>query len=205
MTASTQTDLHSAASGLSIAMIAAMDRHQAIGADNRMPWHLPDDLKHFKTLTQGKPVVMGRKTFESIGRRPLPHRLNIVVSRQKQPEKPLDAATFDPTQTHLCYADSIAGALSQIAPMYPQSPEVMIMGGGQIYQQCLPIAQTLYLTQVDAEIEGDAFFPTLDPQAWQCTAQRAHPADVRHAFAFEFLTYQRLNADSITSDPSHKY
>ena len=128
-----------------IAMIAAMANNRVIGADNAMPWHLPADLAHFKRTTLGKPVIMGRKTYESIGRA-LPGRLNIVITRDDQ------YSLEDATVVH-SPEEALALANEQ------DTPEVMIIGGGNIYQQFLPQASTLYLTFIDLDVAGDTQFP----------------------------------------------
>jgi dihydrofolate reductase len=179
------------AKGLSVAMIAAMDRNRLIGRDNQMPWHLPDDFKHFKQHTLGKPVVMGRKTFESIGSRPLPKRLNLVVTRQPKPTVSSDRVA-NGSETGLLFVSSPEAALKTIHQAYAEPPEVMVMGGGELYRQFLPVAQRLYVTWVATEIEGDAAFPAWDDQAWQEVSRTHHSADSRHSYAFDFVTYQRL-------------
>lgn len=133
-----------------IAMIAAMANNRVIGKDNKMPWHLPEDLRHFKAMTLGKPVVMGRKTFESIGK-PLPGRHNIVISRQAglQIDGVSCVTSFDA-------AKQVAG----------ECAELVIMGGGQLYAQLLPLADTLYLTHINLDVEGDTYFPAWDGQQW---------------------------------------
>lgn len=128
-----------------ISLIAALSENRVIGKDNKLPWHLPEDLRHFKEVTSGHPVIMGRKTFESIGRL-LPKRHNIVVSRDSS--YVVEGATM---------AHSLEQAL-EIAKNYDQN-EIFIIGGGQIFKQSLPLADRLYLTIVHTEIEGDAFFP----------------------------------------------
>lgn len=133
-----------------IAMIAAMAKNLVIGKDNQMPWHLPEDLKHFKAMTMGKPVVMGRKTFESIGR-PLPGRHNIVITRQAdyQPDGVTCVSSFD-------QAIEVAG----------ECEELVVMGGGQLYAELLPMADVLYLTEIDLQVEGDTYFPDWDDGSW---------------------------------------
>ena len=126
-----------------ISMVAAMTKNRVIGKDNQMPWHLPADLKHFKQVTLGKPVVMGRKTFESIGRL-LPGRRNVVISRST----PADAKGAE-----------WVTSLEQAFRLVQQHDEVMVIGGAEIYRQCLPLAQRLYLTEIDLSTEGDAYFP----------------------------------------------
>ena len=164
---------------LPLALIAALAANRVIGLDNRMPWHLPADLKHFKALTLGKPIIMGRKTWDSLGR-PLPGRLNIVVSRQ--PGLQLEGAeVFADLDAALARADQWAREQSV--------DELMLIGGAQLYEQGLPLADRLYLTRIDAEPEGDAFFPVFDGSHWQCAARDAHPAaDDKPGFTFETWT-----------------
>jgi dihydrofolate reductase len=160
----------------SISLIAALDRHRAIGKGNALPWHLPADLKRFKSLTLGKPVLMGRKTAESIGRA-LPGRRNLVLTRSgRVPFGGMEAVA------------SLEDALSL-------ADEVCVIGGGEVYAACLPRATRLCLTHVDTVVEGaDAFFPAFDPDAWRVVSREAHPADDRHAFAFEFVDYEPVRA-----------
>ena len=147
-----------------IALIVAVARNGVIGADNKLPWHLPGDLKHFKAVTLGKPVVMGRKTFESIGR-PLPGRLNIVVTRDH------DYLATNPVANGVTLVHSLEAAL-QLADVAAQSAgvaEIAVIGGADIYRQALPLATTVYLTRVELEVSGDACFPGLDPARWRRT------------------------------------
>jgi dihydrofolate reductase len=157
-------------------MIVAMAKNRMIGKDNQMPWHLPDDLKYFKAQTLNKPVIMGRKTFESIGSRPLPNRRNLVISRNP-----------DFSATGIEVYDSVEKALASAS----ESPEVVIMGGAQIYMQWIDKVDRLLITEVDAAPEGDAFFPEIDHQAWLALSRQHHPADERHAYAFDFVEYIR--------------
>ncbi len=138
---------------MKIAMIAAMAHNRVIGKDNQMPWHLPDDLKHFKAVTMGKPVVMGRKTFESIGR-PLPGRQNIVISRN--PDLKIEGVTC---VTSFDAAKHAAG----------QCDELMVIGGGQLYGELLPVADILYLTEIALDVDGDTHFPLWNPNEWDET------------------------------------
>ncbi len=158
-------------------LIAAVARNGVIGRNGELPWHLPDDLKHFKQLTLGHPILMGRKTHESIGR-PLPGRRNIVIS-----EKLKEA----PAGTDL--AHSIEAALKLIST---HDGRAFIIGGAVLYAAALPHAQTLHLTEVDVEVEGDAFFPPFDTEAWRLIEELPHPQDDRHALPFRFCTYQRM-------------
>lgn len=159
-----------------VSLVAAVARNGVIGRDNDLPWRLPDDLRRFKEITLGKPVVMGRRTFESIGR-PLPGRENRVVSRR---------AGF--TASGCSVFSSLHEALAGI------EGEVMVIGGGQVYAEALPLAQRLYLTEVDAEVEGDARFPALDPTAWRESGRERHPADERHVHSFVFRVLERVAA-----------
>ena len=158
-----------------ISLIAAMDKHRAIGIENRLPWHLPADLQHFKKTTMGKPVIMGRNTYESIGR-PLPGRLNIVVTRNTDYQAPgcTLANSFD---------DAIAKAEGH--------EEIMIMGGASFYEHSLPYAHRLYLTFVDTQVEGDAFFPEWNTEQWQEVERESHQADEKNPFNYEFVTLER--------------
>lgn len=160
-----------------ISMIAAMAEQRVIGLNNQMPWHLPADLQHFKKVTLGKPVVMGRKTFESIGR-PLPGRRNVVISRQTAPiDSPVE------------WVSSIEQALALLA----DQPEVMIIGGAEIYRQCLPLAQRLYLTEIALNTAGDAFFPDYSAAyAWQEIAREEFPQSSENPLAYRFITLERL-------------
>ncbi|MEN2507141.1 dihydrofolate reductase [Stutzerimonas stutzeri] len=163
-----------------LAMIAALAEQHVIGRDNIMPWHLPADLKHFKAMTLGKPIIMGRKTWDSLGR-PLPGRLNLVVSRQ--PDLQLEGAeTFTDLDSALTRAEQWAREQGV--------DELMLIGGAQLYAQALPQAQRLYLTRIEASPEGDAFFPDYDQAEWQCIDSQAHPAE-GDAPAYRFETWQR--------------
>lgn len=165
---------------MSIALIVAMDRQRLIGRAGDLPWRLPDDLKHFKALTLNKIVLMGRKTWDSLGR-PLPQRENWVLSRDPSFQPP-GARVFA----------SVPEALAAA-----QDRELMVIGGAQLYAQTLALADTLYLTEVDADVgEGDAWFPDFDRSGWHETARAAHAADERHAYAFTFLTLRRGQSEA---------
>lgn len=160
-----------------ISMIAAMAAGRVIGADNQMPWHLPADLAHFKRTTLGKPVVMGRKTYESIGRA-LPGRLNIVVTRDQH-------YTLDDAEVvNSCEAAvEAAGDVS----------ELMIIGGGTIYDHFLPLAQRLYLTEISLEVSGDTYFPDYhEVGQWATMESESHPADEKNPYPYRFVTLDRL-------------
>jgi len=158
-----------------LSLIAAMAKDRVIGKDNAMPWHLPADLRHFKAVTLGKPVVMGRRTFESIGR-PLPGRRNLVISRN--PQWQVEGVEV---------ASSLEAALALLA----DCDEVMIIGGGQLYTEALPRADRLYLTYIDAQLSGDTHFPDYMPLGWQELERTRHPADEKNAYACEFVTLSR--------------
>ncbi len=158
-----------------IALIAAMANHRVIGMHNQMPWHLPADLKHFKAITLGKPIIMGRKTFESLGRA-LPGRDNLVVSRQTDYDAP--GATV--------YAN-LENALSDVKHV----PEIMVIGGAQLFEQALPLADRLYLTFIDLEVEGDTFFPEWDSAQWREVSREAHAADAHNPYAYTFITFKK--------------
>ncbi|EIU1682170.1 dihydrofolate reductase [Pseudomonas aeruginosa] len=159
-----------------LAMIAALGENRAIGIDNRLPWRLPADLKHFKAMTLGKPVIMGRKTWDSLGR-PLPGRLNLVVSRQAG--LALEGAeVFASLDAALVRAEAWAQA--------EDADELMLIGGAQLYAEALPRAERLYLTRVGLAPEGDAFFPEIDDAAWRLASSIEHAAvDDAPAYAFE--------------------
>ena len=158
-----------------ISIIVAVSTNNVIGAHGKLPWRLSDDLKRFKRLTMGNPIVMGRLTWQSIGR-PLPGRQNIVVTRQAG----LLAEGCD-------VVASPADALTVAA----DAEEIMIIGGSQVYELFLPKAGRLYLTRVHAEIDGDAFFPEIDKRVWRLIDSEAHEANELNQFAFEFKTYER--------------
>lgn len=159
-------------------LIAALDRHNAIGRGNALPWHLPDDLKRFKALTLGKPILMGRKTAESLGRA-LPGRRNLVLTRSGQ-------VPFAGMQAVASVDEAMAVATGDGAE------ELCVIGGAEIYALTLPFATRLHLTHVDTRVaDADAFFPPFDPRMWRATWRESHPADERHGSAFEFVDYQR--------------
>jgi dihydrofolate reductase len=162
--------------GPQISIIAAMAENRVIGQDNKMPWHLPADLRHFKALTVGKPIIMGRKTWESLPGL-LPDRPHIVVTSDT------DYRAKGCTLVH-----SIDEALAAAGDV----PEVMIVGGGAFYAQLLPRADRLYLTIIHAEFEGDTLFPEYDPSQWQETERESHSPDDKNPYAYTFITLERL-------------
>ncbi|WP_444985939.1 dihydrofolate reductase [Halomonas mongoliensis] len=168
-----------------VAMIAAMDRNRVIGVDNQLPWYLPEDLKFFKRMTQAKPLVMGRKTFQSIGR-PLPGRLNIVVTRDSN----FNRGDFHHDGIRVCHDLPSALALADQQATIDGVEEIMVMGGAEIYAQALEHASRLYLTEVDIEVEGDARFPELDMDEWE-EVQRVPGTPSEGQPAYDFVEYRR--------------
>ena len=167
-------------------MIVATADNNIIGKDNDMPWHLPADLAYFKKVTLGKPIIMGRKTYESIGR-PLPGRRNVVISRnenyipQGKGAEAVDVVTSVEQAIALVDADGVSEAI----------PEVMVIGGGAIYQHCLPNADRLYITHIKAAIDGDTQFPNYDDGNWQKISSELRKSDEKNAYDLDFCVYQR--------------
>ncbi|MCD6705770.1 MAG: type 3 dihydrofolate reductase [Thiobacillus sp.] len=158
-----------------VSVIAALARNRVIGIENRLPWRLPEDLAHFKALTLNHPILMGRKTFESLGR-PLPGRTNIVITRN--PGYRRDGCLV---------ADSIAAALA----LCRDAAEVFFIGGAELYAQAIPLADRLYLTEVDIEAEGDARFPDYDRSAFREVSRESHTGEKGDALEFDFAVYER--------------
>ncbi len=161
-----------------ISLIVAASENDVIGRDGDLPWKLPDDLKHFKRVTMGKPVVMGRKTWESL-QRPLPGRQNVVITRQRG-----YAAEGCDIVNHPAAALQATSA----------ADDIMIIGGGRVYEQFLRRADRIYLTRVHTTVEGDVYFPKLD-EDWECVAREDHPADERHEHGFTFEVWERGTPD----------
>jgi dihydrofolate reductase len=158
-----------------ISLVVAMAHDRVIGKDNGMPWHLPADLKHFKKITTGKPVIMGRKTFESIGQA-LPKRRNIVVTRNTE------------YQAQDCeVASSLEAALALVA----DEKEICIIGGAQLFQEALPMADRLYLTFIDLTVEGDTFFPSWNSAQWQEISRESLPIGEGNDSLLEFVVLER--------------
>ncbi|MDS4041450.1 MAG: type 3 dihydrofolate reductase [Candidatus Competibacter sp.] len=158
-----------------LALIAALARNRIIGRDNRLPWHLPADLRFFKRTTMGKPLLMGRRTWESIGR-PLPGRRMIVLSRDPAYRAP---------------GCVVARSLDEVWEIAGTVPEIMVIGGASLYAQTLPLAECMYLTFVDADVPGDAWFPDWDAQEWQRVWEEEHPADADHVWPYRFQRWER--------------
>lgn len=161
---------------MELSIVCAMGNNRVIGKNNQLPWHLPADLKHFKNLTLGKAIIMGRKTRESIGKA-LPGRHNIVISRQANLKFP---------------GCDVAANIEQALELAGASEEVMIIGGANLYQQILPQANKMYLTFVDIDIDGDAFFPEWQQQEWQEVSRESHQPDEKNAYHYEFVAFDRL-------------
>jgi len=162
---------------MNLTIIAAMAKGRVIGKDNDLIWHLPDDLKHFKNLTKGHHVIMGRKTFESMGK-PLPGRTNIVITRQK--DYKADGCILVHT-----LEEAIRKAEGDAQPF--------IIGGGEIYKQALKYAQTIELTEVHGEFEGDTTFPEFDTSKWKEIERNSHATDEKHKYSFDFTRYQKID------------
>lgn len=167
-----------------IALIVALSENNVIGVNNTLPWHLPNDLRYFKRVTLGKPIIMGRKTFDSIGR-PLPGRQNIILSRQ---QNPLAGLVFSDTlsaasSTSLIFSNSLTDAIEQA-----NGSEVMIIGGGALFEAAfdMNIVDELFLTRVHATIAGDIYFPSVDLSDWRCLEEEKHEHDLDHAFSYTF-------------------
>ena len=159
-----------------LAMIVAMAKGRAIGKDNQLLWHLPEDLKFFKRTTMNKPIIMGRKTFDSIGR-PLPGRTNIVVTRQRD-------WAHDGVKTAHSLDEALRMAEGQA--FIDGSDEIMLIGGAQLYAEALPLCEKIYLTRVDGEFEADAFFPEIDEQQWRETSRESHSPCEKNPYPYAF-------------------
>ncbi len=165
----------------SLSIIVAMANNRAIGKDNQLLWHLPEDLRYFKRMTMGKPMVMGRKTFESIGR-PLPGRLNIVVTRQQE---------WQHEGVKVVHSIDEAMQLANAQASIDGIDEVMLIGGAELYTNALPNADKIYLTRVDAEINGDAFFPEINENEWQEISRESFPASENNPYNYAFCVLTR--------------
>ncbi|MBL8512123.1 MAG: dihydrofolate reductase [Betaproteobacteria bacterium] len=161
-------------------LIVAHTRNRVIGLAGGMPWHLPADLAYFKRTTLGHPVIMGRKTFESIGR-PLPGRRNVVVSGQ---------ADFAPAGVEVCR--SLAEALRVVGDEVPEHQVPFVIGGASLYAAALPLAKRLYVTEIDAELAGDTFFPPLTPGEWREVSRELRPADAANGYDLAFVVLERV-------------
>ena len=161
---------------MQISIIVAMSRNRVIGVNDSLPWHISADLKHFKQITMGKPIIMGRKTHESIGR-PLPGRENIILTRDK---------------SYRAEGCTVLHSLDDIYAHCKDEQEVMITGGAEIYKLALNQAKRLYLTEVHTEIEGDTYFPDIDLNEWQEIEREDHKADEKNEYDFSFVVMERV-------------
>ncbi len=162
---------------MKISVIAAMSQNRVIGRDGSLPWHLPTDLARFKSITTGHTVIMGRKTFESVGK-PLPNRRTIIITRNND---------------YQCADVFIAHSLDEALDHAAHEDEIFILGGETVYRIALPRADRLYLTIIHATIEGDTYFPNLDFDDWKLVEDERHESDERHAYAFSFRRYERAS------------
>jgi len=166
---------------MKISMIVAKASDNAIGKDNDMIWHLPDDLKYFKDKTRNHHILMGRKNFDSLGEKyqPLPKRTNIVITRNTDWQHE-GVKVFHNIENGIAFAKE------------NNEEELFIIGGGQIYEACLPLADCLYITEVEAKFpDAEAYFPEFDPSQWEEVKREHHPKDDRHIFEFDYVTYHR--------------
>ena len=163
-----------------VSLVAAVAKNYVIGKNNGLPWRLPDDMKFFMETTKGHYVILGRKNFESLPHKfkPLPDRTNVVVPRQK------DYKAHGALVVHSC-EDAL-----KVAEVNKES-EAMVIGGSDIYTLALPVANRLYITEVNAEVEGDVYFPKFDKEDWTETSRVPHPADEKHAYSFDFVVYDK--------------
>ena len=162
-------------------IIVALSKNGVIGLHNRLPWHMPADMRYFKEMTQGHPVIMGRKTFESMGSKPLKGRDNIILTR-------------DPS--------SLSAAGCQVASTLEEAfekaqkggvQEIFVIGGSQVYALALPMVDTLYITEIDATLQGDTYFPEFDKETWQEVRRESHQANAQNTYDYAFVTYTRKN------------
>lgn len=160
---------------MTLSLVVAASSNNVIGRDGGLPWHLPDDLRQFKRLTTGKAVIMGRSTYESIGR-PLPDRRNIVMTRNAD---------------YVADGCDVVSSVSEAIDALEGAEEAMIIGGGQVYRDFLPLADRIYLTRVQAEVEGDTYFPEIDEAAWRLVSSEHHAADEKHRYAFDVMVFER--------------
>ena len=170
---------------MKISLISAVAENGVIGRNNRqgqpdLPWHLPDDFAFFKRKTSHHPIIMGRKTLEALGK-PLPNRLNIVITRNT------DFRTDGVTVVH-----TLDDAIAKAKAGDQNQREIFVIGGAEIYTMALPIATTLYLTEIHRAYEGDAYFPEFDKGQWEEVSRVSHPADERHEVSFDFVEYERV-------------
>ena len=160
-----------------ISLIAAMDKNRVIGKGGKLPWNLPADMKYFKDKTLGKPIIMGRKTYESLGK-PLPNRTNIIITRDRD---------------YKAEGCIVVHSAEEALKAAEGNEEVMIIGGSQIYKELLPKTNRMYLTIVDADFEGDTFFPDYDVKEWKETAYEEHERDAENQYNYTFLILEKVS------------
>ncbi|GAB2560246.1 dihydrofolate reductase [Spirosoma aerophilum] len=165
---------------MKISLISAVAQNGVIGRNNDMPWHLPDDYAFFKRKTSHHPIIMGRKSLDALGK-PLPNRTNIVITRN---------TNFTAAGTLVVH--TLEDALAEAKKADGATDEIFVIGGAEIYKMALPIATTLYLTEIHRNYEGDAYFPTFDKSEWTEVSRQPHPTDERHAAAFDFVEYEKV-------------
>ena len=159
-----------------LTIIAAVSENNALGKDNQLLWHLPEDFKRFKTLTSGHYIIMGRKTFESFPK-PLPNRTHLIITRQPNYQAPEGCV--------------VVSSLEKAMELCPANEEAFVIGGGEIYQQAINIVDKIDVTRVHTTIDADTFFPEIDTNIWKLVFEEFHPKDEKHAFDFTFLTFVR--------------
>ncbi len=167
---------------MKLALIVAKSQNNVIGINNNLPWHLSEDLKYFKRVTMGKPIIMGRKTFESIGR-PLPGRTNIVVTHNE---------SYQAEGIKIVHSLKAALELCDAITLIDGSDEAMVIGGAELYKQALPLADYLYLTEVHAEVKGDAFFPEFNRDEWQEIGRENFTAIEPNPYNYSFLVLEKM-------------
>ncbi|TFV97893.1 dihydrofolate reductase [Algoriphagus kandeliae] len=164
---------------MEILIIAAKAKNNVIGKNNELVWRLPEDFKRFKALTTGHYLLMGRKTFESLGK-PLPNRIHLVISRDKNYQVPEGHFVFQNIEDAFTFCNKL------------EVDKLFVIGGGEIYKQTLPLADKLILTEVEASPDGDTYFPEFDPTNWKEVFREYHPADSKHQYAFSFVDYEKV-------------
>jgi dihydrofolate reductase len=168
---------------MKISLIAAMGKNRELGFNNKLPWSLPDDLKHFRALTKGHPVIMGRKTHEAIGR-VLPDRKNIIVTRNK-----------DYKADGCIVVGSMDEAVARAREGAKEDEEIFVIGGAEVYALGLPFADKMYLTSVDATMQADAYFPKFNEKEWKVVSEEPHATDEAHPYVFIFKVYERITSE----------
>jgi dihydrofolate reductase len=163
-----------------ISLIVAASTNNVIGKDNKLLWHLPNDMKFFRNTTWGMPVIMGRKTYDALAGEPLPGRFNFVITRSRE---------WDPHHEKVKVVENLAAAVA--AAGETDAKEVFVIGGGEIYLQSMPIADKIYMTRVHTVVEGDTYFPAMDEAQWRLTGNLDFPVDEKHAYAYSFQVWER--------------